>query len=169
MKTSHVITFSVIFGLTIASFVMSALLFTSLPTQIPTHFGLSGAPDVWVAKNIFSVFFVPVIQLLMFLLFLLLYKHPQYSSWPTTLILMTVDEKKRQKIFEVIRSMLIATLFWIGVLFSYLQFVVFATANGREDGVSPYAMIAFLVLLFATLFFYTGRMYVVVKKISKAK
>lgn len=110
---------------------------------------------------------VPLIQLAMFLFFLLLYKHPQYSSWPTTLILMAVEEKKRVKIYEVIRGMLVATLFWISILFSYLQFVIFATANGRGNGVSPYAMIVFLVLLFGTMFIYTGRMFVVVKKIQK--
>lgn len=169
MKTLHIITFSVVLALTVASLVMSILLFSSLPGQIPTHFGLSGAPDIWSNKSILMVFMVPLIQLAMFLLFLLLYKHPQYSSWPTTLILMTVEEKKREKLFAVIRGMLLATLFWISILFSYLQFVIFATANGRDNGVSPFAMITFLVLLFGTMFIYTGRMFVVVKKVSKAK
>lgn len=167
MKTLHIVTFTASFALIIASVTLSAVLFSSLPSNLPFHFGVSGAPDSWVTKDILSVMMIPMIQLALFLFFLLIYKHPQYSSWPTTLILMTVSEDKREKVFDVLRGMMVGTMLVVNLLFLYLQFVIFATANGRLSGVSPYAMIAFLAVLFGTIIFYSARMLTVVKKISK--
>lgn len=167
MKRSHLVIFSSAFGLLIASFVISAMMWGSLPDIIPTHFGFSGAPDDWSVKNAFSVFFVPAMQLFLFILFAVIYKHPQYSSWPTTLILMTVEEKKREKVFEVMRSMNTTILFVISLFFSYLQYVIMATANQRAQGLTPAYAIIFIAALFLVIIYYSIKMFSTIRKLSK--
>ncbi len=44
-----------------AMFVAGAVLYPSLPSPIPTHWGISGAPDAFSAKSFGSVFLLPLI------------------------------------------------------------------------------------------------------------
>jgi uncharacterized membrane protein len=46
-----------------AMFVAGAVLYPSMPSPIPTHWGPSGAADAWSAKSFGSVFFEPLIAL----------------------------------------------------------------------------------------------------------
>jgi len=167
MKRSHLILFSSVAGLTIAGFVMSAWFWNSLPSQIPVHFNFSGTPDAWEAKNIFYVFLAPSIQLAMLLVFALLYRYPQYSSWPTTLILMAVESQKREKIFSILREMLVLILFWMSLLFSYLQFTILATANGRAFGLANYVMMAFLAVMLVLLAYVNAKMFITIRKMIR--
>lgn len=167
MKKSHLIAFSTSFGLVVASILMTAFFWNELPAQIPTHFGFSGTPDAFAQKNIVFVFMIPAIQLLLTLFFILIYRHPQYSSWPTTLILMTVEKKHREKVFEVLRGMLAGIVFVLSLFFAYLQFIILATANQRVSGLSSYVMIGFMVFLFGYIIFTNVRMYRTVHAIVK--
>lgn len=167
MRRGHVLIFSIVAGLLVSVFTMSVFFWNELPTRIPVHFGLSGTPDSWAPKSIIYLFLVPMILLVMFLVFLLLYRYPQYSSFPTTLILMAVEEKKREHIFDIIRSMLSLVLLWLTIFFSYLQFSILATANGRALGLLPYVMIGALIILLAILITYSVKMYLSIRKMLK--
>lgn len=167
MKRSHLILFSSVAGLTIASFVMTIWFWNDLPAQIPVHFGFSGIPDAWAAKSLLYVFLIPAIQIVILLVFSLLYKYPQYSSWPTTLILMAVEKEKREKIFAILREMLVLILFWISLLFSYLQFTILATANGRAFGLANYVMITFLAVMLILLVYVNTKMFITIRKVIK--
>jgi uncharacterized membrane protein len=46
-----------------AMFIAGAVLYPSLPSPIPTHWGVSGAPDAFAPKTFMSVFFEPLIAL----------------------------------------------------------------------------------------------------------
>jgi uncharacterized membrane protein len=46
-----------------AMFVAGAVLYPSLPSPIPTHWGVSGAPDAFSPKTFMSVFFEPLVAL----------------------------------------------------------------------------------------------------------
>lgn len=46
-----------------AMFITGAVLYPSLPSPIPTHWGVSGAPDAFSPKTFMSVFFEPLIAL----------------------------------------------------------------------------------------------------------
>jgi uncharacterized membrane protein len=146
---------------------MSIWFFHDLPAIIPVHFGLSGTPDAWATKNIFDIFMLPVLNFLIYLLFILIYRHPQYTSWPTTLILMTVEEEKREKIFVVLRSMITWILLLVTLIFGYLQYTIIATANGRALGVENYVMIAFLVVMYVFIFYINTKMYLTIRKMLK--
>ncbi|KUG02645.1 hypothetical protein ASZ90_020013 [hydrocarbon metagenome] len=43
-----------------------------LPEQVPTHFGLTGAPDTWAAKGFWSVFVLPLVGAMVWLSMLLI-------------------------------------------------------------------------------------------------
>lgn len=169
MKRLHLFLFSAVFGIDAAMFAMTAFFWNQLPARIPTHFGISGAADAWAQKSLLMGYLVPVLLLLMFLFFILLYRYPQYSSWPTTLILMTVEEEKREKIFDILRAMLSTLLFWIALLFAYLQFAIIATANGRVPGVENYVMIFFIAIALFILIYVNGRMFFTIRKMVKVK
>jgi uncharacterized membrane protein len=42
-------------------------LWESIPEQIPTHFGFSGAPDSWAGKG--SLVFLPIVVIVLYLLY----------------------------------------------------------------------------------------------------
>jgi uncharacterized membrane protein len=46
-----------------AMFIAGAVLYPSLPSPIPTHWGISGAPDAYSTKSFMSVFFMPLVAL----------------------------------------------------------------------------------------------------------
>ncbi len=46
-----------------AMFVLGGVLYPSLPATIPTHWGLSGGPDVFAPKSFGSVFLLPLVAL----------------------------------------------------------------------------------------------------------
>lgn len=167
MKKSHLIIFAASFGLILASIGMSLYFWNQLPASLPTHFGITGAPDAWTEKSILTVFMVPALHLALLALFAVLYRHPQYSSWPTTLILMTVEEKKRNKVYEVLRGMLVSTTALISILFAYLQFAILATANGRLAGLYAPAMFIFLGLMVIYLGYYNIKMLITIRRLVK--
>jgi uncharacterized membrane protein len=167
MKRSHLAIFSASFGAIMAGFVMTLYLWNSLPDKIPTHFGISGTPDAWSSKSPLALLMIPLIGLAIFALLSVLYKYPQYSSWPTTLILMTIEENKREKIFHVYREMMAFTLFAISLMFAYIQFTILATANGRANGVDPLIMAAFLAVIITLLIYINVRMFITIRRLVK--
>jgi uncharacterized membrane protein len=46
-----------------AMFIAAAVLYPSMPTRFPTHWGISGTPDAYSTKSFGSVFFPPMIAL----------------------------------------------------------------------------------------------------------
>lgn len=50
------------------AFVLTGLIYPSLPARIPTHFGPSGRPDSWAGKGFLSVFGVPLLMAFLYAL-----------------------------------------------------------------------------------------------------
>lgn len=53
-------------------FVGGMVMYPRLPETLPTHWGVSGAPDAWSAKSFASVFAEPIMAFGMYVLFLLM-------------------------------------------------------------------------------------------------
>lgn len=51
-------------------FLVGIVMYPQLPETIPTHWGLSGAPDAWSAKSFGSVFSMPLVAIGMYVLLL---------------------------------------------------------------------------------------------------
>jgi uncharacterized membrane protein len=167
MKRLHLFLYSASASILAAEFALSIYFYEILPATIPTHFGISGTPDAYSTKSIWMVFLVPIIQIAIYLLFVLIYRYPQYSNWPTTLILQTVEKTKREKIYDVLRSMMAWTLVIISLLFGYIQYAIIATANGRANGVLNYVMFGMLGVMLLLIVVVNIRMYRTVKNLIK--
>lgn len=155
----HLIAYLVAGILTLASWGVSLYFWNKLPELIPTHFGFTGAADAWAKKSIISVFFVPLLQTIMLGGFLFLYWKPQYSDMPTTLWLMTMDEKVKEHAFGLIRTMLVVISVWIGLIFTYLTYGINASAVGNSNGLNPWFMGLSLAALIVWLIFWTIKVY----------
>ena len=120
MKTWHKLGLIVSGLLAITSWVIALYFWPQLPNTIPTHFGFNGLPDAWNQKLIWYVFLIPTIHSIIAGLFIFLYEKPQYSDMPTTLWLTTLNQKQKNHAFALIRTMLVGTSLWIGLLLTYL-------------------------------------------------
>lgn len=136
-----------------------------LPQTIPTHFGLSGKPDAWNDKSVWYTFLLPALQSIMTGVFAFLYVRPQYSDMPTTLLLMSMEKKKREHAFVLIRSMLVTVLIFVGLLFTYMTYMMQVSALDEKIGPNPWVMAVIFLALFGWLFFWTFRVYKSTKKI----
>lgn len=155
----HLSLMSVAGLMALASWIIAIFYWTKLPATIPTHFGLSGAPDAWANKSVFYVYFTPFLQSLMFGAFMFLYEKPQYSDMPTTLLLMNMDKKSREHAFALIRVMLVGVSLWIGALFTYLTYAMNASALSTIIGPSPYIMGTLIIGMLIWLGWYTVKVY----------
>lgn len=165
MKSSHKIFFAAALFLTLISWFLSICFWDKLPETIPIHFGISGQADDWAQKSLFSVFLIPGLQAMMLVLFTFLYYKPQYSSMPTTMYLMTLDKKHRNEAFALIRIMLVGTVFWINLLFTYITYGMNAAAFDSDLGLSPTVMFTLVGLMFAWLAYWSIKTYSMTKNV----
>jgi uncharacterized membrane protein len=142
-----------------ASWIIALYYWGRLPGIIPTHFGITGAPDAWSDKSIIYVFLIPFLQTVMLGSFLFLYEKPQYSDMPTTLLLMSMEESHREHAFGLIRVMLVGVSLWIGALFTYMTWVMNASALDKVIGPSPWLMGGLIGGMLLWLAWYTVKVY----------
>lgn len=164
MKINHKIGFAIAAALAIASWIITVYYWDKLPNVIPTHFGFNGQVDGWANKSLFYVLMVPVLQSIMLVGFVFLYYKPQYSDMPTTLWLMSLEKKHRDHAFSLIRVMLVGTLIWISVLFTYITYSLNASALNKDLGVSPWIMSAIIISMIVWLIFWSIRVFKATKQ-----
>lgn len=164
MKKQHKILFAIAAILALASWGIALYYWDKLPGVIPTHFGFSGRPDEWADKSVFYVFLMPFIQSLILGLFIFLYKKPQYSDMPTTLWLMALDKKSRDHAFGLIRTMLIGTSIWTGLLLTYMTYGMNLSALDNDSSLSPFIILTIVSLMIVWLVFWTLKVYKATKK-----
>lgn len=165
MKKSHKIGL-VIAGLMVtASWIVAFYYWDKLPSSIPTHFGVNGQPDAWNPKSVWYSFMIPGLQTIIFGAFMFLYYRPQYSDMPTTLLLMAMEEKKREHAFALIRTMLVGISLWIGALFNYLSFAMNYSAITEGSGLIPWMMFGIMGGMIIWLIWWTVKVYKLTKKL----
>lgn len=161
----HLLGFIVAIVLTLVSWAIAIYFWGKLPAQIPTHFNFSGQADAWNNKSLFYVFLIPFIQTVMLGLFGFLYWKPQYSDMPTTLWLETLPKDRKEHAFDLIRTMLVVVALWIGLLFSYMTYMMNASALQKVTGPSPWIMIGLIVGLLVFMVYWTVKVYKATKKV----
>ena len=156
--------------LAVSSLAIAIYYWGKLPQTIPTHFGFSGQANAWGDKSVWYSFLMPILQTLMLIGFVILYFKPQYTNMPTTMLLTTLDKKKRDYAFDLIRNMIVITLLLIGLFFTYLTYGINYSALHADAGLSPQVMFTWLIVLLAWLIWYNVKVYRVTKKfIAEAK
>lgn len=169
MKRSHKFYFFIAFLLTIVSWVIAILSWNELPNVIPVHFGISGVADGWVEKSLFYVFLLPVIELLMTGMFYFFYYHPQYSNMPSTMWLVALDEKTRSLAFSMLQKMLIGTLIWVNILFTYLTYGMNLAAFDAKYSLSPEIMFGYIGAMLIWMIYWTVKISKLTLNINKIK
>lgn len=167
MKTWHKIGFAVAVVLAVVSWIIALVYWGKLPGIIPTHFGFSGQPDTWNPKSVWYSFLIPALQTMMLGAFVFLYYKPQYSDMPTTLWLMTMEQHKRDHAFDLIRTMLIGISLWIGSLFTYMTYIMNASALSTKIGPSPWIMSFVIGGMLVWLVWWTVKVYRATKEAMK--
>jgi uncharacterized membrane protein len=132
---------------------------SKLPQTIPTHFSFSGQADSWSQKSLWYMLLVPLLQTVLVIGFGFLYLKPQYTNIPSTLFLITYEKTKRNIAYKLIRNMLVVSLAFVGVFFTYLTFALNYAAFHGSISLMPLVLIVWLVALFAWLIWYNVKVY----------
>lgn len=143
--------FFVLAGVTIGLTWLTLIWFyPSLPAAIPTHFSVTGQPDVFTSRTWWTVFFPGLLQLILSLGLGLLYWKPRYANIPGTLLLDLFDEPTKAAVIRLIHHSLVITMVLMNLIFAYLAlsmvmvaFGVGATLNGWLVG----GLVVLLVLV----------------------
>lgn len=139
----------------LVSWAMAVWAYADLPPQIPTHFGFSGLADDWSTKTFWSVFMLPIIQLLMAGLLAWAYRHPQYSNIPSTVVIMALPEPERSFMFQLIRRMIVVVGLIVNVLMAQIMLGIVSVGFGVSDHLNSWIIIAFVIMLLFIVARYT--------------
>ena len=159
MKQWHKLALIASMVLAISSWVIAIFFWDKLPQIIPTHFGISGMPDDWQNKSILWAFMLPAIQTLMVVMFGFLYWKPQYSDIPTTMWIMTMEKSIKDHAFSMIRTMLAGTSLWIGLLLTYMVYMMNESALNKNIGMNPWLMLVLVGSMLLWLIWWTIKVY----------
>lgn len=121
-----------------------------LPDQVPTHFSISGHPDAWSQKTLYSWFSLPVvgIGLVTFLGFFRTFipSHPRWVNLPDGHCLAELPEACQRQVLEMLSGFLALVQTEILVIFGLIHWASFRSAMGMHS-----QAIMILVLFLAVL------------------
>lgn len=121
------------------------LQWSTLPSEIPTHYNLAGVPDGWGDK--WTVFLPLTIGFMMWIVVSLVEKHPHTHNY------IGLTEENRPRLYK--NSQLLANLVKNEVLI-FLTYVTIGSirlAKGKESVLGAWEMPLFLLVLFGTIAF----------------
>ena len=131
-----------------------ALLWTewrSLPGEIPSHFGLSGAPNHFSGKS--SLLMLPVVSFLLYGLLIVTALSPRILNYP--IVVNDKNQAQLQSLALALIGWLKAEVLWI---FVWLTWIAVRTAEGRMHGVPRSFSGASLGVIGVTILFFVVRM-----------
>lgn len=128
-------------------FLILAILYNSLPDEILIYRNLFGSAETYSAKSLFTVFRVPLIELVCFLAVLIMRRRAAgadeseisrdyYLMW--TILLYTVAFKSLFQAFEIISSGPAAAVFFYLTAGVVIAGIILALFTGRKVFLSPY-------------------------------
>jgi uncharacterized membrane protein len=131
-------------------FAGSVLAWPALPDRIPIHFGVSGEPDVWVARTWLSWLALPTIALGMFALLhgvgRLSANRPHLWNVPEKQKFLKLSEHERAPIVELLLRYLSGFTLGLTAFFCLIQLCIFQVATGQAQRL-PWFFSAGLILM----------------------
>ncbi|MEI6501055.1 MAG: DUF1648 domain-containing protein [Armatimonadota bacterium] len=135
--------------ITIALFVA---VWDKLPGRIPTHFGLSGAPNQWGPRSALLLFVI--VPLVLHIGMTILSRMPWSYNYPTK-----VTEENYKRLYRLGRGMML----WLRTetvwLFAVLGVQTVRVALGAVKTLGPGLVIVPLVVIYGTVIYYIVMMY----------
>lgn len=146
--------FAVNLALWLAAWTFSVYYYPLLPHRIPTHFGFNGQADAWSQKSWLVIFLMPLLQTLVLGLLGVFYRYPQYSNIPSTVALEALEPEYRERVYGMIRRMLLAIGTWLSAILVYLHFEMLQAGLSSRQKIDPGVMIVFVggMLLFLAIY-----------------
>jgi len=119
---------------------LPAAFYNSLPSEIPTHFGLTGKPDDF--GGIAAIWMLPAIGVILYtgLTFLNLFL---VKKGFTSKINTGVEPGQKKGVFGLLQFLKAV----LAISFAYIEFGTIQTALGRADGLGVWFLLVFIILL----------------------
>lgn len=124
----------------LGTFIYVIVVYPTLPETIPTHFNLAGEVDGWGGKN--SIFIVPFISIVMFILLYFLSKVPHTFNLPAT-----ITEENAARIYPVAQFFMCVFNLETVLLFSYLAFASIPGVLSLGNWFFPIFILAFILTI----------------------
>ncbi|HEY2422385.1 MAG TPA: DUF1648 domain-containing protein [Neobacillus sp.] len=119
------------------------LIWNNLPEKVPMHFNAAGNVDGWGGK--ISIWFLPILSLILFVMILILSKFPQVFNFPVT-----ITEENAPKLYLEARRMLVIVNFEIVLFFSIVSWQSVRNAFGVK-GIGVWYLPLFIIILLGTI------------------
>jgi len=135
----------------IAMWVYLYIAWSNLPSIIPIHFGISGAPDRFGNKS--SVFLQPIIASIMHILLAVLSKMPHCFNYPVK-----VTEKNGEALYKIGKELILLLDMEISLMFLILLWEDIQSSIGNMSGLGIEVMFISMVIILGTVVYETIRM-----------
>jgi uncharacterized membrane protein len=135
-----------------------------LPDQIPTHFGLTGQPDAWNDKNIFTVFFPALLSTIIGGLFLWLYRSNLSFNIPSRVRLADMPEPEKTVLTRLGRHFLTMMYVMVTLILAYVSLTVVTVALEIDTKLNTLIMLLLVGFLFLITAIYTFWMSKIAKR-----
>jgi uncharacterized membrane protein len=123
---------------------------SSLPNQVPVHFGFNGQPDRWGSPS--TLWISPCVATGVWILFSLASRNPSLISMPVDM------DRSRPEVRAILRELALVMKPLVLSLFAIIIFESVETALGRRNGLSPWLIPVHLVCLLTCIAFYYVRL-----------
>lgn len=143
------------FLLILAMFIYLLIVWKDIPDTIPMHYNIRGEIDRYANKN--SIFFLPVVSLILYVLLTVVAFFPSIWNIPVT-----ITQENRERVYRCIKSMLLLLKVEIVGTFLFIEYydVKKKPLPGAFLGIE-------LLTIFATLIFFIYRTFKVSKQPSE--
>lgn len=131
----------------LANIVLTIWNYLALPNTVPTHFGITGQPDSYGSKN--SIFFLPVISIIIYPLFVFLTRRPHIYNYPVT-----ITEENAPRQYYLARLLLKWVLVEMNCMWLILQWLTIQAAYNSRAGSILLAVPLICILLLVTIGIY---------------
>ena len=117
LKIYHIILLAISVLLIIACLIATVICYSSLPDEIPMHYGGDGSVDRYGGKG--SAFLVPIISLVIFAILVFMLFIPRVLENPNTL--RPLDVRFRPQIVQLSTNLMVEVSFLCVLLLTYIQ------------------------------------------------
>lgn len=128
-------------GSYIATILFLIVIWRQLPEQVPLHMGLTGHVDDWAAKE--SLFLLPALSIVMFILLHLLEKYPHTHNYPKRL-----NDENAAAFYQQSRIMINKLKNICVMVFCFIEVEFSMIALGRIDDGNWWTIIIILIAVF---------------------
>jgi uncharacterized membrane protein len=131
---------------------LTLVVFSKLPTVIPTHFNASGQPDGHGDK--LTILILPIIATLVYFGLTKLNQTPQSFNYTST-----VTEENAEKQHTIATRMLRILKTAILIIFSHIILFTYLTTQGITNGLGVWSLPFSLSIMFIPIVFYIFKLY----------